>query len=372
MSSADLASSVERVLIVGPSWLGDMIMAQSLFKSLNKQGKKIDVLAPKWNHAVLECMPEIDRAIELPFEHGEIKLLARYKFAKKLKQNSLDKNHNVIYQECIVIPNSFKSCLIPYWMGIPIRTGWLGEFRYGVLNNHKKLDKKLLPYMVQRLVALSYFKNNNFFNSEQQYTTKSYKESLDLKNIDFPELIANLDIKNNLINKYNLNNKKILILAPGAAYGETKKWPEEYFSQVAEKKLQDGWQIILLGSINDRTTANNIINILGPDNNTLNLTGKLALPETVAIISLATAIISNDSGLLHVAAGLNISLIGIYGSTTPDFTPPLISENKKAILSVKNLSCKPCFKRVCKYGHLKCLKDIKPELVLDKLSIITK
>lgn len=338
---------MSKVLVVGPNWLGDMIMSQSLFKILHKQGKSLDVLAPKWNHAILECMPEVDKCIELPFEHRRLDLVARYKFAKQLS-----KQH---YDECIVIPNSFKSALIPYWAGIPKRTGWLGELRYGVLNNTIKLNKQLLPLMVQRIIALAYLDS-------------SFKQE-DVNSLEYPYPSLNIEDEciQKSLTKYNISNtKNIIALAPGAAYGETKKWPQEYFVQIINDKIKDNFEIILLGSIKDKDTTDKINQL--SNHLCVNLAGKLALPETVALIAKSKLLISNDSGLLHVAAATNTPLIGIYGSTSPDFTPPLTADDKKVILKPSGLACSPCFKPKCKYGHLKCLYDIKPNLVLSAIN----
>jgi heptosyltransferase-2 len=337
---------MSKVLIVGPSWLGDMIMAHALFKILYQQGKTIDVLAPKWNHGILNCMPEVNQAIEMPFDHGELKFFARYQFAKTLQKKG--------YSECIVIPNSFKSALIPYWAKIPKRTGWLGESRYLLLNNTHKLNETILPLMVQRLVALAYLENNV---KQEDIASISYP---------YPELKIDNNLVATTLEKFGLtNNNKILLLAPGAAFGEAKKWPADYFAAIAKHKIKQGWQVWLLGSLKDKLATDAVD--LATANQCVNLAGRLALPETVALISRAQCVVSNDSGLLHVAAALNIPLIGIYGSTSPDFTPPLIKQDKKAMLSVDNLACRPCFQQTCKYQHYKCLYDIKPDVVINTM-----
>lgn len=335
-----------KVLVVGPSWLGDMVMTQSLFKVLHKQGKVIDVLAPKWCNPILELMPEVNHIINMPFEHGELGLTKRYQFAKTLKKYQ--------YDESIVIPNSFKSALIPFWAGIPKRTGWLGEFRHIILNNNIKLNKILAPLMVQRLVALAYF--NKDFN----------QEDITELDIPYPQLKADSNKVQELLNKYKIDtNKKILILAPGAAYGEAKKWPVDYFAAVANEKISSNWQVIIFGSEKDKETTQEINK--RTDNNCLDLAGGCNLVDTALIISAADIIVSNDSGLLHVAAGFNVPLIGIYGSTSPDFTPPLISDDKKAILKLDNLACRPCFQPTCKFGHYKCLYNISPRSVINAI-----
>ena len=340
-----------KVLVVGPSWLGDMIMCQALFKALKKQNKTIDVLAPKWCKDILYCMPEINNIIELPFEHGDLRLKDRYKFAQSLKKYN--------YNECIVTPNSFKSALIPYWAKIPTRTGWLGESRYYILNNQQKLNKPKLPLMVQRLVFLAYMKQN--YKQDNINHIKIPSPKLEIKPENIVNSLQNLNL--------NIDNNKILILAPGAAFGDAKKWPAEYFAEVANNKLKQDWQVWILGSNKDSDTAEKINKLT--NNQCIDLSGKTSLIDTVSLISCGTCIVSNDSGLLHVAAAVDTPIVGVYGSTSPDFTPPLISEDKKAILKVDNLDCRPCFKPKCKFGHYKCLYDLKPEKIEQAIDSLT-
>ncbi len=218
--------------------------------------------------------------------------------------------------------------------------------------------------MVQRIAALAYLDKNE--NLDQQDFVKINLEEY------YPQLQLDPSIKQSCLVKYGLKDddkEKYLVFAPGAAYGDTKKWPEEYFASVAVNKIQQGFKIVLLGSEKDRVTSDNIAYLIHSQlhgrssNECLNLAGMLELVETVAIIAEADAIVSNDSGLLHVAASVNTPLIGIYGSTSPDFTPPLIKDSKKVILTVENLNCRPCFQKTCRYRHLKCLRDLHPPLV---------
>lgn len=330
------------ILVIAPAWLGDLVMAQSLFKVLNARGAKVDVMAPEWNFAVLKCMPEVRNSIVMPITHGQVKLAERYRLGKELREKN--------YDQVIVLPNSLKSALIPFFAKIPQRTGWVGEVRWGLLNDIRKLDKQRYPLMVQRFVALAYPKNFDW----------------DFDKLPEPSLVVNHhDVKRSL-DKFAIkprNEQPLLVLSPGAAFGEAKRWPEEYFANVAEEKLQQGWQVALLGSAKDAKVTSNINTLTG--GNCYDLAGKLELNETVELISQANCVVSNDSGLLHVAAALNIPLIGIYGSTSADFTPPL---NPKAVTLGVDLECRPCFQKTCRFGHYKCLTEIKPDWVLREIS----
>ena len=142
-------TSGERILVVGPSWIGDMVIAQSLFKKLklDQTGRKIDVVAPPWSLPLLSRMPEVNQGIELPVGHGELGIRRRYRVGMRLRKQN--------YTWAIVLPRSFKSALIPWFARIPKRTGYLGEHRYGLLNDVHTLNRQQLPMMVQRYVALT-------------------------------------------------------------------------------------------------------------------------------------------------------------------------------------------------------------------------
>ena len=137
------------ILIVGPSWVGDMVMAQTLFQCLKQRHPEceIDVLAPEWSRPILERMPEVRKALSFPLGHGALELATRRKIGKSLKGQ---------YDQAILLPNSLKSALVPFFAGIPKRTGWRGEFRYGLLNDVRKLDKQRYPLMIERFMALAY------------------------------------------------------------------------------------------------------------------------------------------------------------------------------------------------------------------------
>ncbi len=333
------------LLVIGPSWVGDMMMSQALYRMLKAVDpeRPIDVLAPGWSLPLLELMPEVRHGWEMPLGHGQLELPARYRMARQLRQSG--------YEQAIVLPNSFKSALIPYWAKIPKRTGWRGEMRYRLLNDIRILDKQAYPLMVQRFLALGLEPGAAL----PQPLPNPYIE------ID-TELV-----KQTLAN-YQLNtDKPVIALCPGAEFGPAKQWPEKYFAALAQQKIADGYQIFLLGSANDEAVVQGIIEALpaAAQQECSNLAGKTKLAEATLLMSAAAAVVCNDSGLLHIAAALNKRLIAIYGSTSPNFTPPLA--DRVAIQSLP-VDCGPCFQRTCPLGHLKCLTGVKPTRVIDSLN----
>ena len=314
-----------------------MVMAQSLFISLKKNHPdcQIDVLAPSWSLALMERMPEVTHALAMPLAHGQFNFSARVVLGKSLRAEA--------YDQTILLPNSWKSALIPFFANIPLRTGYVGECRWGLLNDARRLDKSVLTMTVQRFVALGLPRKTSL-PPECPTPTLSISPGQQAK----------------VIEKFSINvSQKILALCPGAEYGEAKRWPVENYAEVAKQKLAEGWQVWLFGSEKDKASAAQINTLAS--NACLDYTGRTALAEAVDLMSLADTVVSNDSGLMHVAAALDKNLVALYGSSDPGFTPPL---NAKAQIVSLNLSCAPCFKRECPLGTLACLRDISPDSVL--------
>ena len=330
--------STEKILILGPAWVGDMVLAQSLFKTLkaNQPDCIIDVAAPAWTLPPLERMPEVSGKIALPFKHGELAFFERIKFGRTLKNKG--------YTQAIILTNSFKSALLPFAAGIKKRTGFLGEMRVGLINDIRPLDKIKLKKTVERFVSLGLKKDQNL-----------------PENIPNPQL--NSDPEAAWILAYSLGVKqdksKILGLCPGAEYGEAKRWPAEYYAEVANEALKNGWQLLLFGSDKDVPVTRQINTLT--QNKCVDLGGKTKLGEAIDLMSLCDTVISNDSGLMHIAAALDKKLIAIFGSSDPTHTPPM---HPKAVIEYLALECSPCFKRECPLQHLNCLKKISPNRVI--------
>lgn len=324
---------MSKILIVGPAWVGDMVMAQCLFKLLKQRQPtaQIDVLAPAWSLPLLARMPEVSSAIVMPIGHGPFALKARYQLGKSLREKN--------YTQAIVLPNSFKSALIPFFAKIPLRTGWRGEMRYGVLNDIRQLDKQRYPLMIERFMALGLSANETL---PSEYP--------------IPELQSH---------PKSSPTRPILALCPGAEFGPAKRWPEEYYAEIANAKIKAGWEIWLFGSAKDAVVAERIMELTQAG--CINYTGKTKLEEAVDLLSLATVVVSNDSGLMHIAAALKKPLIVLYGPTSASFTPPLHAQAK--ILSLA-LQCQPCFQRECPLKHNQCMRDLHPHTVLSAMEQI--
>lgn len=332
-----------KILIIGPSWVGDMVMAQTLFRCLQQQHAEvvIDVLAPGWCSELLRRMPEVRLALPLPIGHGELALGKRWRIARDLAKEN--------YDQVIVLPNSFKSALIARFAGIPRRTGWRGEARGSLLNDCRQLDKRQYPLMVQRFAALAYDDGAELPDS-----------------LPWPQLRTDATALVAVLARLKLHSKKpVLVLCPGAEYGPSKQWPAEHYTSVACHFLARDYQVWILGSQRDNDIATAILNDSGLHPELRNLCGLTTLGDAVDLMATAAAVVSNDSGLMHVAAALARPLVVVYGSTSPTFTPPLA--DKVSILSL-NLECSPCFQRQCPLQHLNCLKQLLPAQVIQALN----
>lgn len=332
-----MAFSPQRCLIVGPSWVGDMVMAQSLFMALQQRFPhlQIDVLAPKWSKPILAAMPQVHHAIEMPVTHGELALRKRFQVGNALRTNA--------YDWAIVLPRSLKSALVPFWARAQVRTGYKGEMRYGLLNDIRPLDKSVLTMTVQRFVALG-------LPADAPLPPA----------IEPPQLVVTEAQREAVRQKFLGEGQNILALCPGAEYGGAKRWPADYFVEVARYHLSQGGQVILLGSGKDASVTADIASAAASPA-CFDLAGKTSLQEVLALLSLADNVVSNDSGLMHVAAAVGTPVIALYGSSDPHYTPPL--SDKAKILHL-GLECSPCFKRECPLGHLDCLRKISPQQVI--------
>jgi heptosyltransferase-2 len=331
-------TQTQKILIMGPAWVGDMVMAQTLFSLLKQQRPcHLTVLAGAWARGLVARMPEVDDFIALPFGHGDFKIGARWQFGKTLRGH---------FDQAIVLTNSWKSAIIPFAAKIPLRTGWRGEMRYGLLNDLRILDKAQYPLMIERFMALGQPFSRN-------------RDSL--PQAQWPKLRIDPAEAQSSCAKFGLipAEKPILSLCPGAEYGPAKRWPTSHFAEVARSKMAEGWQVWIFGSAKEQPLAAEIQ--AETENACVDLTGKTNLAEALDLLSLASAVVCNDTGLMHMAAALGRPIVAIYGSSSPGFTPPLAKQIEIATLK---LSCSPCFARTCRFGHTACLNDLKSAQVL--------
>lgn len=333
---------MQEILVVGPAWVGDMVMAQSLFMTLQQSypGVAIDVLAPAWSGPILQRMPEVRRHIDMPLVHGELGLKTRYRLGKALRVEQ--------YDQAIIIPRSLKAALVPIFAKIPQRTGYKGEMRFGLINDMRPLDKAILTQTVQRYVALG----------------KDKDAALPPRSVPQPRLEVDRDAQKRLLTELSLSlDKPIVGFVPGAEYGPAKRWPMEYFAELAKALVVRNKQVWLFGSAKDQDICQGIAQLAG--DGVIDLSGRTRLEDVIDLIALSEFVVTNDSGLMHVAAATDRKLIALYGSSSPDYTPPLSHQAEVIYL---NLECSPCYQRTCRYNHYRCLADIKPDKVLKRLN----
>ncbi len=340
-----------KILVIGPSWVGDMMMSQSLYRTLKAEHPDavIDVMAPAWCRPLLSRMPEVNQALAMPLGHGALALGERRRLGKSLQV--------INYDRAYVLPNSFKSALVPFFAGIKRRVGWRGEMRYGVLNDVRVLDKAAFPLMVERYVALGYDKP---IASAQQLPQP----------LLWPQLRVDEDEKRMTAAQFSLSADRPAIgFCPGAEFGPAKRWPHYHYAALAEQLIAEGYQVVLFGSAKDRETGDTIVHTLSESARAhcKNLAGDTQLEQAVILIAHCAAIVSNDSGLMHIAAALNRPLVALYGPSSPDFTPPL-SHQARVIRLISGYH--KVRKGDAEEGYHQSLIDIQPARVHQELSTL--
>jgi len=338
-----------KILVIGPSWVGDMMMSQSLYRTLkaNHPDAVIDVMAPAWCRPLLSRMPEVNQALAMPLGHGALALGERRRLGKSLRQHGYDRAY--------VLPGSFKSALVPFFADIPQRTGWRGEMRYGLLNDLRVLDKAAFPLMVERYVALA-------FEKGQIHSARDLPQPL-----LWPQLQVTPQEKQQTAALFGLDTERPVIgFCPGAEFGPAKRWPHYHYAALAQQLINDGYQILLFGSAKDRETGEEIVATLEASDRRWcrNLAGETELEQAVILLAQCGAVVSNDSGLMHIAAALNRPLVALYGPSSPDFTPPL-SKQAQVIRLISGYH--KVRKGDAAKGYHQSLIDIQPARVLETL-----
>lgn len=334
------------LLVIAPAQLGDMVMAQSLFK-LRKSadpGCAIDVLASGWMLPLLERLPEVRTAIELPAEHGELKLGVRRRVALELRERG--------YEQAIVLPDSLHSALVPFWARIPLRTGYAGRMRQWLLNDCRLPDIQQLPQTVQHFAALG------------------LPEGAALPQpLPRPALVSTPQNQEAAAQRLGVSNhyQPVLALCPGAGSGPATQWPEEYFAAVARHWLEQDWHVWLFGADSDAEVCRRINALTGDGCH--NLAGRTSLDEALDLLAMSTFVVSNASGLMHLAAALQRPMVAIFGATDPLVTPPLAETAQVERLA---LECSPCGERECPLGHLNCLMTLAPERIMAAMEEVMK
>jgi heptosyltransferase-2 len=335
-----------RILVVAPAWVGDMVMTEPLTRLLRRLYPKatIDLLAPPWTASLAQFMPEVRSVLPAPFAHGQLALAARWRASRAVRRQR--------YDLAILLPNSVKSALVPFLAGIPKRVGYAREGRALLLTEARWLDRLRLVRQIDRFLALAL-----------------PETSMPPFDVPAPSLVLPEGAVHRALESLGLENPsgKLMLLIPGAEYGPAKRWPIEYFAALAKDRHAAGWSVWLLGSARDREITAAVQAAAGGV--CLDLAGRTELGEAVALIALADAVVSNDSGLMHVAAALGRPQVALYGPSDPAFTPPL---NPRAEILRLGLECSPCHQRECPLGHHRCLVDLSPDRVIDALASLDR
>jgi heptosyltransferase-2 len=310
---------------VAPNWIGDALMAQPLLMRLLERnpGARIDLLAPPRVAAVLRRMPEVSKVIEVDLRHGELQLGDRWRLGRMLRDRE--------YAEAYVLPNTMKAALAPSLARIPLRVGYLGESRVGLLNRIHRTTQPREP------MTLHYARLAEEPGAQPALPLPA------------PSIRTGLT---DVVARFGISGPYI-VLCPGAEYGPAKRWP--YFRELASKLKM---QIVLLGSAGEPEDNRDIPGI--------NLIGKTSLDDAIDLIAKATAVVSNDSGLMHVAAAAGRPVVALFGSSSPEHTGP---QSPLAKVLWLHLECSPCYKPDCPLGHFRCMRELAVERVLDAVNV---
>ncbi len=329
-------------LIIAPQWIGDAVMTEPLLRRLHARGERLTVGALPWVAPVYRAMPQVAEVIEFPFTHGGLQLKARRALARQIEGR---------FDIAYVCPNSLKSALLPLLARIPKRVGYLGEARLGLLTHRlKNPPKHQRPPMVAFYSALS---------GEPDVAA------------DRPRLQVEAARCAAVLDRLGLARGAYYVFVPGAEYGPAKRWPMDRFAELAQRL---DLPVLLLGSGKEAALGEEIARLAHADSRQMcrNLAGSTDLLDAFCLIAAARAMVSNDTGLMHVAAALDVPQVALFGSSSPLHTPPL--SDKAQVIWLKNdpayqppLDCAPCFQRECPLGHLRCLRDITAERVLQVL-----
>ena len=334
------------MLVIGPAWIGDMVMAHCLFQTLKSRqaNPAITLAAPPATARLAHRMPEIDEIVETPFQHGRLHMTDRFRIGRSLRGHRFD--------QAIILPGSLKAALLPFFAKIPVRTGYRGESRWGLINDLRSRPSTKEDPMAARFVQLGLAANAP--------AVSTYPH---------PRLTSRPDNVQKVFQRIgkSIASAPAIAICPGAEFGPAKRWPEHHFAGVADHFLTQGWQVWLLGGERDRTVAQTIIENCHKPGHCVDLTGRTHIEEAIDLLAHARAAVSNDSGLMHVAAATGTPVVGIFGASSEHHTPPL---GPAAATVSQPLACRPCFARQCPLGHKQCLETLEPDRVIGSLSAL--
>lgn len=332
-------------LIVAPGWVGDVVMGHSLVQVVAARwpGEPIDVLAPSWARPLLARMPEVRGVLEAPDGHGRLDMIALFGVVREARRRS--------FRRAIVTRRSFKAALVPWLAGVPTRTGTRGESRYWLVNDRRAVDATSHPRSVVRLAVLG--------------MPAGARPALD--EVPWPRLRVDHARGRDVEARVGwTGGGPLVVLAPGAAFGPAKRWPLERWTELAKRLADGGHGVVVVGGASERAEGRDLA-MAHP--RVVDLTGRTSLDQVLDLMARSDVVVSNDSGLMHVAAASGARVVAIFGSSSPINTPPL---SPTATVFWRALACSPCFERECplgpRDGHLDCLRGIGVDEVLSAIT----
>jgi heptosyltransferase-2 len=323
------------ILVIPYMWIGDFVRCHSVVGLLRKRfpDRPVDMLATTLCAPLADYMPGLRKAVLVDLPRGSIALAQQKLLAERLKPEG--------YGTALIMPRTWKSALAPFLAGIPERTGFFGEGRLMLLNDLRFGERKL-PRMIDRCASLALPRGAELPN---KWPAPQLKVA--------PAEIAAWRTSRGLAE----DGHPVVAIAPGAV-GSSKRWPSTAYAAVVRQLLADGFAVWVLGGPDEKALAAEIVG----DTPARNLTGH-DLRDAILALASAAVTIANDSGLLHVAAALGTPAIGIFGPTSPWHWAPL-NPLAATIETTSKLSCRPCHKPSCRFGHHRCMREIAPEEVI--------
>ena len=335
-------------LLVAPQWIGDAVMAQPLVGLLAARGERVVALGLPGVAPVLRAMPGIEGVVETPFAHGRLDLRARHALARELRREH--------FARAYVLGNNLKARLVPWLARIPLRVGWRGEAA-GALLTHalQEPERARRADLREHYAALAQPLAPRVLGAAVRANTP--------REVAQPVLRVDAQDVRGVAREFGLQ-PGFVALCPGAEYGPAKQWPAAHFAELARMAHAGGRRVAVIGSPREREAAQ-AIREAAPEAEVEDLCGRTRMDQAIALLAAAAGVVSNDSGLMHVAAALGRPTVGLYGSTDPRHTPP--AAHRSATLWL-HLPCSPCFQRTCPLGHLNCLRALDPQWAWSALS----
>ncbi|MBI4634607.1 MAG: lipopolysaccharide heptosyltransferase II [Deltaproteobacteria bacterium] len=326
-------TGVEKILIRGTNWIGDAVMTFPALAAIRSTypGAWISLLAKPWVADLYRLSPDIDNVMLLQSPGFHAGVIGKFRLASELKQNG--------FHMAILLQNAIEAAIIACLARIPIRAGYNSDGR-----------GFLLTHSVQRTEEIRKVHQVDYYREMvQSLGCRDAGRALRLRPGNDYAALAD-----GILASYGIAGQRPLIgIAPGATYGPAKKWYPERFAAVADRLIDDlVGQVLLFGSAADRDSTGAVKR--NAMHNLINLAGKTGLKEAIALISRCDLFISNDSGLMHVAAALGIPTVAIFGSTNAVTTSPI---GEKIVIVRKNIECSPCLRETCP-GDFKCMDMI--------------